>query len=463
MEHAFLQAFRQYWQTHFSEWQPCNMDSIVAVSGGVDSIVLAYVLHRLGFRFVVAHCNFHLRGEESDRDESFVQQYAKSIAKPCVSKHFDTITFAKENKLSIEEAARELRYRWFRQLAEERKTGESPLPIFVAHHANDNVETVLMNFFRGCGIAGLHGILPIRDGIYRPLLFAKRNEIVAFALSEKLQWMEDSTNRDEKYTRNFLRHDILPELKTCFPALENNILENIQRLQEVEAIYTAHIAWLKKELLDASNGTTQINIAQLKAQNPLSTILYELFKDFGFRATQTSEIIKLLDAQTGARLDSDNYTIWKDREVLVVALKENIVEDIIVWNEQDDKLELPDGSFLIKNSQSLSVGGGIDQNNYWSVPPPTSKDSVQLDYDKLRFPLQVRHWRDGDVFYPTGMQGKKKLAKYFIDLKIPNPIKEKIWMLTSENNIVWIIGYRVDRRYAATEKSQMMKCELREL
>lgn len=435
MEHAFLQAFRQYWQLHFSELQPANTSLIVAVSGGADSIVLAHVLQLLGFDYTIAHCNFHLRGMESDRDENFVRQYAKRIGKPFVCKHFDTVQFASECKLSIEEAARELRYTWFRQLADEQKIGAEPLPIFVAHHANDNIETVLMNFFRGCGIAGLHGILPKKDGIFRPLLFSKRNDIVRFALSEKLEWIEDSSNADEKYTRNFLRHNIIPELKGSFSTIEDNILENIVRFQDVETIYSSYIDQCKKDIVQKNGDNYRLDIDILKQRKPLCTLVFELFKKFGFSSNQTSEIIKLLDADSGARLESSTHIIWKDRTVLIVSRKGNPSQEIIYWNETDETIVLPDGSILSNMSKN--------ENN----------NSIALDYNVLRFPLQIRHWCEGDYFYPNGMQGKKKLAKYFIDQKIPSPTKHSIWIVTSENEIVWIVGYRADRRFVAKENS----------
>ncbi len=446
VEHPFLQTFRQYWQLHFAALIPSETELIVAVSGGVDSVVLAYVLQHVGFNFTIAHCNFHLRGEESNRDEQFVLDFSKKIGKHIVCKDFDTIGFAKENKLSIEEAARILRYKWFRQLAEVNKTGENVLPIFVAHHANDNIETVLMNFFRGCGIAGLHGILPVKDGIFRPLLFAKRNEIVAFALSQNLQWIEDSSNRDEKYTRNFLRNNIIPELKEHFPIVENNILENIARFKDVETIYNNYIESLKKEILQKNEQDYQLDIARLQKQPALSTVVYELFKDFGFSSSQTSEILKLLDAQVGARLESEAYTVWKDRDILIISENRKISEDVIVWNENDNEIELPDGTILFNNIADVGV-----------------KNTVSLDYEKLHFPLVVRHWREGDCFYPSGMNGKKKLAKFFIDLKIPNPIKQKIWIVCSDEDIVWIVGYRADQRFVSKENTkQKIKLSFRQ-
>lgn len=438
VKHPFLQAFQQYWEWHFADVYPANTELIVAVSGGVDSIVLAYVLDQLGFQFVIAHCNFHLRGEESNRDENFVRQYADNIGKPFICKSFDTIAFADECKLGIEAAARELRYAWFRQLAEERKK-EKMLPIFVAHHANDNVETVLINFFRGCGIAGLHGIFPVKDGIYRPLLFAKRKNIISFALSQQLKWIEDSSNRDEKYTRNFLRHNIIPELTSAFPTIEQNILDNIGRFQEVETLYGEYITLLKTQLLCCVDCNWQINIEQLKKQKALSTIVYELFKKFGFHANQTNEILKLLDAETGAQLASDTHLIWKDRGSLIISEKETHADETMIWYEDSEKIILPDGSCIVR------------KNN---IVDNISNTTVRLDKDALQFPLTVRHWQEGDFFYPYGMLGKKKLAKYFIDLKIPNPVKHKIWIVTSGDNIVWVVGYRADRRFTVKDTTK---------
>ncbi len=436
MEHAFLQAFQQYWQAHFVALQPHDTQLIVALSGGVDSVVLAHILHHLGFDFTIAHCNFHLRGEESNRDEAFVRQYAQRMGKPFLCKEFDTAAFAKEARLGMEEAARDLRYGWFRQLAHEKKTSDQELPILVAHHANDSVETVFMNFFRGCGISGLHGILPIKEGIYRPLLFAKRNDIVRYALSRQLSWIEDATNMDEKYTRNFLRHNIVPELKNCFPTIEDNILGNMERFRDVETLYNEHIALLKKKLLQETGGNHELDIATIKRQNALPTVVYELFKDFGFSSRHTAEILKLLDAESGARLESSSHTIWKDRFTLIVSSKQEYATEEIIWNETDEKT-LPDGTVW---SKELSEEGNM-------------ANSVSLDYDTLQFPLVIRHWKEGDEFYPSGMQGKKKLAKYFIDQKIPTPLKHRIWIVTSAGRIVWIAGYRADRRFVAKEKT----------
>lgn len=438
MEQIFLQAFQQNWQIHFPDLQPSNSRFIVAVSGGVDSVVLAHILKDLGFDFIIAHCNFHLRGEESNRDENFVKDFAKRLEKSITCKDFDTVNYADECKLSIEEAARELRYKWFRELAEEHKLGEKPLPFFVAHHANDNIETVLMNFFRGCGIAGLHGILPINNGIYRPLLFAKRKDIISYALSHQLEWVEDSTNIEEKYRRNFLRHSVIPELQENYPTIEDNLLENIKRFREVESLYNSYIGQIKEQILQYDNGVCKIEIAALKCQNNLSTIVYELFKDFGFSTNQTSEIIKLIDADSGAKLQSDSFTIWKDRTVLIVATNTGSSLESLIFEESDTELELQDGS-------SLTIVELSSENS--------NNNTIVLDKEKLHFPLKIRHWQEGDFFYPNGMLGKKKLAKFFVDLKIPSPVKHKIWVLTSDDQIVWIMGYRADRRFLADQSN----------
>ena len=337
----------------------------------------------------------------------------------------------------MEEAARELRYDWFRQIADEYKISENPLPIFVAHHANDSIETLLINLFRGCGIAGLHGILPISNDIYRPLLFAKRNDIVKYALYHHLSWVEDVTNKDEKYTRNFLRNNILPELKEHFPSIEDNLLDSMERFKSVENIYNQHIESVKKELLEKKTGYWQIDISAIKKQENLNTIVYEFFKEFGFYSKQTTEIIKLLDAQVGGKIFSQNYIIWKDRDLLIVTPSMDERERIILWNENDVAIKL--------NNQTI-----ISQN----IVPENIPSFIVLDKEKLSFPLTIRHWKEGDYFYPAGMNGKKKLAKYFVDQKIPNPIKQKIWLITSENHIVWVVGYRADQRYIATEHTK---------
>ncbi|PZP50760.1 MAG: tRNA lysidine(34) synthetase TilS [Pseudopedobacter saltans] len=437
MEQNFLQLFNQYWQVHFAELNPSGSRLIVAVSGGVDSIVLTYVLHGLGFDFLIAHCNFHLRGEESNRDENFVKRFAESIGKEIVCIDFDTIHYAKEKKIGVEEAARELRYSWFRQLADDYKIEGKPLPILVAHHANDNIETVLMNFFRGCGIAGLHGILPVNNGIYRPLLFAKRKDIVSYALSQKLNWVEDSTNSEEKYARNFLRNSIIPELKENYPTIEDNLLANIHRFTDVEKIYNKHISLIKSLLCKKTNDTYIVDIEKLKTETSFQTILFEIFKDFGFSSNQTNELVKLLDADSGAKIESISHIVWKDRSTLIISDKETSASEDFIFEREDSIVQLTDGS-------------KISRENIQNV---ATNDTVILDMEKLNFPLKIRRWKEGDVFYPKGMQGKKKLAKYFIDLKIPTPIKHQIWLVTSNEEIVWIAGYRADRRFTASDRT----------
>lgn len=434
----FFQAFYHYWQSHFSDLEQTSC-AIVAVSGGVDSIVLADLLASLELPFVIAHCNFHLRAAESDRDQHFVEAFAGQLGRACLVKDFETTAYAAKHKIGIEEAARDLRYAWFRQLAEQYGEAHTPAPIFVAHHASDNVETVLMNFSKGCGIAGLHGILPINQCIYRPLLFATRNEIQRYALSKGLQWVEDSTNRDVHYLRNFFRNDIIPSLKERIPTLESNIVDNIQRFREVETIYQAYFSRLSASLFSPKNGMTTISIESLKSLPAIHTSVYELFSSYGFTARQTAELIKLLDSDSGSVIRSTSHEVFKDREVLMIRSLNEVVENsVIAIEEHINKTIISDNEKLVL-VDSLTGEIGTKQ--------------VVLDANKLVYPLQLRHWQSGDEFYPTGMTGKKKLAKYFKDLKIPVPEKSKIWILTSAGQIVWILGYRADRRFMANASS----------
>lgn len=438
----FFEKFQSHWKQYFAATVTDGARVIVAVSGGADSVVLAHCLDRLGLKLVLAHCNFHLRAE-SDSDQIFVESFARSIEKKIFVKDFDTLQYAQDNKLGIEEAARELRYDWFAGLAVQNLFDEhaphAPYPIMVAHHASDNVETVLFHFFRGTGIAGLHGMQPVNGNVFRPLLFATKQEILQYAIAQDLRWMEDISNRDNRYTRNFLRLDVIPELKDHFPTIEKNILENIDRLSAVENIYKERIAEYKSTLLRQRDDGFAVNVSLLRQVPELKTIVWEIVQPCGFTAHQTDEIIKLLDAVSGKYIQSSTHTIIKDRDEIIIVPLVDKEETIIV---PDSATVVAVGSYICQ----ITEAGIADFEQGYSDPY-----QAVLDAGKIRFPLIFRHWKEGDSFVPLGMKNRKNISDFFIDNKVSVAAKQRSWLLESAGKICWIAGMRIDDRYKITD------------
>ncbi len=421
---------------------------LLAVSGGVDSVVLCELCKQAGFDFVIAHCNFQLRGEESERDEKFVSELAKKYNVEIVVKKFDTQKYAEEKKVSIQVAARELRYEWFNYLGNKQYTTSNEkidncqLPIaswiITAHHANDNIETLLMNFFKGSGIAGLKGIMQKNEKIIRPLLFAKKDEVLAFAKENNLKYGEDSSNTSDKYTRNYFRNQLIPSIQKVFPQVEENLLHNIQRFNDIKIIYSEAIAAHKNKLLEKKGEEIHIPVLKLLKSEPLTTIVFEIIKDFGFTPNQTEEVIKLLKSDTGKYVQSHTHRILKNRNWLIIATINTLIAENILIEENDKEVEFALGKLAIKQ---VSAG---------SYKLSASESIAQLDADKIRFPILLRKWKQGDYFYPLGMSKKKKLSKFFIDQKLSLSQKENTWVLEMNKKIIWILGKRIDNRFKIT-------------
>ncbi len=459
-----LQQFIQYCKQEL-RLVPHQTQWVLAVSGGVDSVVLADLCHHAGFQFVIAHCNFQLRGDESIRDENFVRSLGERYNEEVLVKHFDTKAYAEANKSSIQVAARELRYGWFEEVISDEllvmsdkhkqqslvskdlqlTTYNLQLFLATAHHADDNIETLLLNFFRGTGISGLHGILPKQGNIIRPLLFAKREEIVAYAKENNLSWVEDSSNASDKYSRNFVRHQVMPLMKTIYSQVEDNLLGNIERFKEIELIYSASIQQTKSKLIEVKGNESHIPILKLKRQTPLKTIVFEIIKDFGFAATQTEEAIKLLDAANGSFMASASHRLIINRNWLIIAP---------LQPEEALNIIIEEG---IKN---IAYAGGT--LSFETTPAdnthlPTDATIATLNADEIRYPLLLRPCKQGDYFYPLGMLKKKKLSKFFIDQKLSKTDKERVWVIESDKRIVWVIGLRIDNRFRIkpTSKKQL--------
>ena len=415
---------------------------LLAVSGGIDSVVLCELCHQAGYDFVVAHCNFQLRGQESVRDEQFVTALGEKYNKQVLVKQFETEKYAIEKKISIQVAARELRYEWFFEILNsktsngEALTHNSQLPthLATAHHLNDNIETMLMNFFKGTGIAGLRGMLPKQGPLVRPLLFAKKEAIEKFAEENKLGWVEDSSNQSDKYSRNYFRHQVIPLVQHIYPEAENNLAKNLQRFRDTELLYHQSIQRYKKKLLAYKENEVHIPVLKLKKMVPLNTVVYEIIKDFSFSAAQTEEVIQLLDSDTGRYIQSSTHRIIKNRSwIIITPLHEKTTQIILI--ESPGKLDFQMGS--IELAEQTNSGFKI----------PAAPHIACLNGAAIKFPLLLRKWKSGDYFYPLGMKKKKKLARFFIDNKFSATEKEKIWVIETDKKIIWVVGYRIDDRF----------------
>ncbi len=426
-----LKAFQQHITTTFPFLEQHKI--LIAISGGIDSVVLTHLLHTLKFNIALAHCNFKLRNLESDTDEAFVKTLAKELEIPCFSTSFETTKFAKQNGISTQMAARNLRYNWFHKTLE----NEHYNTIVTAHHANDSLETVLLNLSRGTGLDGLLGIPKQNNNTIRPMLPFSRKQIEAYAKKQQILWREDASNASEKYKRNKIRHQVVPVLKTLNPSLLDSFLKTISYLENSQSLVKDAVNMVSKEILSETNNTISINIEKLKKHKNYKAYLYEILKPYQF--TAWSDVNDLLNAQSGKFIDSATHRLLKDRSVLVLSQKiEKNVFNIPI-SENDRTILFPFGTLRLEKSDKA-----IDSESH----------IVYLDKNLLKFPLHVRTWQKGDYFYPLGMQGKKKLSKFFKDEKYSLLEKEKAWLLcNADNTIIWIGGKRLDNRFKITNKT----------
>ncbi|HSZ34205.1 MAG TPA: tRNA lysidine(34) synthetase TilS [Puia sp.] len=407
---------------------------LLAVSGGMDSVVLTSCASILDLDFGIAHANFQLRGEESERDEQFVRDLAGHYGKTFYVKKFDTKKYAELQKCSIQVAARNLRYKWFDALMSDHPNLFRF--VFTAHHLDDNIETMLMHFFRGTGIAGLKG-MPIRKGnLVRPLLSIPKSVIMEFAYSQNLTWVEDSSNASDDYTRNFFRNRLIPSLTPVYPEILMNLEKNLHRFSEAYDLYHQAVEFHKKKLLKANGDEVHIPILLLKKTNPLQTIIYEIIKDYGFSPPQSEELIRLMDSVNGKYLISSSHRIIKNRRWLIIAPIENQTPSHIPIEAADSRIDYSEGQLRIEK-MDLSETVLITKDPF----------VAWLDADKIQFPLILRKWKNGDYFYPLGMKKKKKLARFFIDQKLSKTAKEKIWVIVMDSQIIWVVGQRIDNRF----------------
>jgi tRNA(Ile)-lysidine synthase len=413
---------------------------IVAVSGGADSMVLAAMLQQLDATIIIAHCNFGLRGKESDEDEAMVVAWAAAQGIPCRVQHFDTRAQLESKGGNLQETARELRYRWFEDLRQE--TGFDL--IATAHHSQDSVETMLINFFKGTGIAGMHGILPQQQKIIRPLLTFTKEELQQYALEQGVPWREDSSNLKEDYTRNAVRHQLLPVIGKIFPGAPGNLLGNTIRFAETEQLYSQAIEGYRKKLLLQRNKDWYIPVLRLRHVVPLYTVLWELVRPFGFSPAQAREVQHLLEAETGRYVAARDFRIIRNRNFLIITPNQPQESTHILIEAGEGATNYHGHSLYIKSAMLDTAARERLKT--------LGRHEICVDAALLRFPLVLRPWKMGDYFYPFGMnRKKKKVSRFLIEQKVPLHEKEKVWVLESDKKIVWVVGMRADERFRVRE------------
>lgn len=406
---------------------------LLAVSSGRDSILMAHLFKAAGYNFGIAHCNFNLRGSESELDEQFTMKLAEELDVQYYTCCFDTLAYATKNHISVQMAARDLRYNWLEKI---RKEFDFQY-VAVAHHQNDVVETMLINLTRGTGISGLHGILPKKGKIIRPLLFLSRDEINQLVEQEGYTFREDSSNLSTKYFRNKIRLEVIPILKEINPALEQTFEANRKRFAELEILLDLRVHELKEGLfIKIAEDEFVISIQELKKLNPLNTLLYGLFHPYGFTETVLNDLVKVWDGNSGKVFCSASHQLLMDRGHLILSrLNSDLPEDVLIE---------PISSVYIWNNQKFRCTT-LKMNQF---KLKIDKNIAQLDYDLLSFPLRFRKWKNGDYFLPLGLKKKKKLSDFFVDNKISLNHKQNIGILENKTGeIVWVAGLRIDERY----------------
>ncbi|MEZ5015976.1 MAG: tRNA lysidine(34) synthetase TilS [Flavipsychrobacter sp.] len=420
-------AFSNSWNQDFAAKTPV----LLAVSGGSDSMVMCHLFHTAKIPFAIAHCNFQLRGADADADEKLVEQEANRYNVPFFVTRFDTQGKADELKKGIQETARILRYEWLEKV----RSDNGYVAIATAHHANDNAETLLMNLFKGTGILGLHAIPKINGRIIRPLLFATKEEVKGYIREHNIEYRDDASNASDKYLRNAVRHNVIPEIEKLFPQLVTTLNRNVERFSEAEQIYYKAIESELKKLIDRRGNDVYISIRKLRLRKPLNTICYELFKEFGFQHTQIAQLISLMDSDSGSYVLSQTHRVLKDREHLIITSLSPDSSDLFLVQDYSQNVVIANGVFSFSEMEKPQV-------------IPNDLSVALVDISAIEGSLKVRRWKKGDYFYPFGMKmKKKKLSDFFIDNKLSVHQKEQIWVIENDKKIVWVAGMRLDERF----------------
>jgi tRNA(Ile)-lysidine synthase len=411
---------------------------LAAVSGGMDSVLMVHLLKVAGYNFGIAHCNFQLRGDESTTDQEFCKQLAQQNNVPFHTINFDTLQYAADKKISIQMAARELRYQWFEQIRQQHNYS----CVALAHHQNDTIETILLNLVRGTGIAGLHGILPKNGALVRPLLGFTRDEIQAIITKNKISYVEDSSNSSVKYARNKLRHEVIPKLKELNPALENTFENNLKHFRDLETLLELQLAELREELLIANGDEIHLQLESVKKLNPQRLLLFKLLQEYGFNETTIDDLISVLNKHSGKVFESAGFTLILDREKLILTKKNTVNAEQVSISNTDHTVNYGRYKLTLLHDDTPLI---IKDNPL----------AVSVDADRLVYPLTVRAWQQSDSFYPLGMKTRKKLSDFFIGQKIPLHQKNEIPLLINGNGeIIWVGGYRPDERYKVNDNTK---------
>jgi len=416
-----------------------NEKILIGLSGGRDSIFLTTLFKLSGYNIAVAHCNFNLRGKEANDEQKFVEAFAKQNSLEFFTANFNTKEYASKNNVSIQMAARELRYNWFEQIRKNNNFDK----IAIAHNKNDSIETFLINLTRGTGIKGLTGIKAKNGNIIRPILFVERNEITKYLINNNIVWKDDSSNNSDKYIRNNIRHNIIPEFELINSDFISTMHKNIEKLDSVYKIYNNEINLKRNKILIRQTNKTLINIDILKKLSPLNTYLFEFLKEFNFTPEQIPEIINIINSISGKQIVSQTHRIIKDRDYLIISES----------NKTPTKQEFIITEGIIEIKVPLHIHIDMFNKKKYNIPKLTNIAS--FDYNKINFPLKLRRWENGDKFKPFGMNNFKKLSDFFTDNKLSIIDKENVWLLTDcENNIIWIVNYRTDNRYKISETTE---------
>lgn len=433
----------QKFQNHLNAKLPFLREKrlLLAVSGGIDSMVLLYLCHQLDLSFAVAHCNFQLRGDESDADEQFVKDICDALHRPIFIEKFVTAAFAQEHKMSIQVVARKLRYEWFETLLQNHDYDY----ILTAHHLDDSLETFLINFTRGTGLEGLMGIPEQNEFVIRPLLAFSRLELETFALRHKLPWREDSSNASDKYLRNKIRHHVVPVLKELNPTMLSSFENTIAYLQQTQSMVADASTMVFQKVTEYQEDQIKINLNELLRYSNYEAYLYHWLRPLGF--TDWKAIQELVGATAGKQVLSATHGLLKDRECLLVYPLLAAQEEVYWISAEEADVKVP-----LKLTFCEVEELGIPSTN-----------TIFVDESLLHYPLQIRKWQKGDVFYPMGMLGKKKVSKYFKDEKMSLLDKSNTWLLCSDNQIVWVIGKRADDRFKVIKQTtKIIQIQLQE-
>ncbi len=431
-----------------------NKKLLITISGGIDSVVLTNLLHKLNLNISLAHCNFKLRGKDSFKDALFVKNLSQRLNIPLFTIEFETEKYAAKHKISIQMAARDLRYNWFQKISEDQNFDY----VLTAHHLDDVLETFIINLTRGTGLNGLTGIPEKNGNIVRPLLPFSRNDILIYAAKNKLTWREDKSNSSIKYVRNKIRHKVIPVLKELNPNLLNSFENTLNHLKGSQQISQEYINKIYKKLAVKKDNKLIFNIKKLQKLSNPKVYLYELLSKYGF--TEFEDIEALLTAQSGKQVFSKTHQLLKDREVLILTeIKNNEMSLSYKISENTKKIKEPIS--LKFEKIDIPFDSKSHQNKILEEILLDDKNTISIDYDKITFPLTIRKWQKGDYFYPIGLNGKKKLSKFFKDEKLAITEKQNTWLLCSNQQIIWVIGYRLDNRFKVSKTtSTILKLKL---